>query len=222
VWAKGREWIVDPGTGSYARDLALRRHLRGVAAHAALQLGDREPNELPPGRDGLFRVIERAHPETVAWETTPGRALLEARHRGYSGAEGAWVWRRRLSLDAAAGILAAHDRLEAGSSTEVAAAPRDAWLRLTLAPGLAARAGAPATALSEAAAVVSGPRLRPGVVVTDDAGRALHVAFDLPEGSDLRIEACVVSPRYGVLEPASVIVVRLPVAAVVEAGWALR
>lgn len=203
-WALGREWIVDPGTGSYSRDLALRNRLRGVAAHAALQLGTREPNEIPPGRDGLFRMIEKADPEVVVWEATREGASLTARHTGYSGPEGTWSWQRRIALDAASGVVSGHDRLLASDATDVAAAPRDVWLRFPLAPGLAARlAGS-------------------GVVVTDDAGRTLHVALDLPAGSEVRIEACEVSPRYGVVVPSIAIVALLPVARVVEATWSLR
>lgn len=210
-WAAGREWIVDPGTGSYSRDPSRRNRLRGVAAHAALQLGTREPNELAPGRDGLFRVVERAHPEVVAWEATRERASLTARHTGYSGPEGAWTWERTLALDAASAVLSAVDRLEASEATDVAAAPREAWLRFPLAPGLEVR-------IEEG----PGPHARFDVVVTDREGRALRLALEAPEGSELRLEPCEVSPRYGDVVASSAIVVRLPVATTVEAAWTLR
>jgi hypothetical protein len=210
-WARGREWIVDPGTGSYSRNPDLRNWLRGAGAHAALQLGTREPNELPPGRDGLFRVIARAHPEVVAWEATHTRCSLTARHAGYSGPEGTWTWQRRLALDAASGLLSVHDRLHASEATRVTEAPGEVWLRFPLAPGLAAQ-----------------PKLQPGsdtrfrVVVTDGAGRALHVMLNLPPGSEVRIEPCELSPRYDVVVGSTAIVARLPIARVVEATWNVR
>ena len=203
-WAVGREWIVDPGTGSYARDPALRNRLRGVAAHAALQLGTREPNELPPGRDGLFRVIERAHPEIVAWEATRKRAGLTARHTGYSGPEGVWTWQRRLTLDAASQVVSGEDRLEASEKTNVVAAPQEAWLRFPLAPGVSAIVDA-------------------GVVtLTDDAGRKIRLELSVPAGSEVTIEPAIVSPRYDVVVPSTAVVVRMPTARIVEAGWSLR
>jgi hypothetical protein len=203
-WADGREWIVDPGTGSYARDPALRNRLRGVAAHAALQLGAREPNELPPGRDGLFRVIETAHPEVIAWEATRDRASLTARHRGYSGPEGKWTWQRQLTLDAASLTLSVEDRLETSAATDIAAAPRDVWLRFPLAPGLSARVDAAV------------------VVIADDEGRRLKLDLTVPAGSEIAIEPCEVSPRYDTVVASKAVAVRIPTARVVAAAWTLR
>lgn len=210
-WARGREWIVDPGTGSYSRNPALRNWLRGVGAHAALQLGTREPNELKQGRDGLFRVIENAHPKVVAWEATRMRCSLTARHTGYSGPEGTWTWQRRLVLDAASGLLTVHDRLYASEETDVTAAPGEVWLRFPLAPGLAAQ-----------------PKLQAGsdtrfrVDVRDGVERALHLILDLPPGSEVRIEPCEFSPRYDVVVRSTVIVARLPISRRVEATWSVR
>lgn len=81
IQAAGQDLLVDPGTGTYTRDLALRQRFRGTAAHNTVRVDGEEINPLParpfalPGADSpaVLRFVSRA-----------GFDLVEAEHRGYA------------------------------------------------------------------------------------------------------------------------------------------
>lgn len=51
----GLEFVVDPGTGCYTRDLALRNTLRSVRSHSTVDAGV-EPGQWRDGLDDLWRI----------------------------------------------------------------------------------------------------------------------------------------------------------------------
>jgi hypothetical protein len=192
VWAKGREWIVDPGSGTYTRDPQLRNRLRATAAHATLQLGAREQNPFGAGIDDLFRVTPHARPEVVSWAHDGGNAQLRARHDGYSGPDGRWVHERSVTLEGGRSIVV-HDRLNGPAPAE------PIYLRFPLAPGVDAAFAGSAVALS------------------DREGRKLSIRFELPAGSTLELQPALYSPRYGVTVETRALEATLPAAAAVVA-----
>ncbi|HXV77337.1 MAG TPA: alginate lyase family protein [Candidatus Polarisedimenticolaceae bacterium] len=204
VWAAGTEWITDPGSGSYTGQPALRNRLRATAAHATLQLGDREQNAIEPDTDGLFRVAERARPEVLAWRVSAERVELSGRHRGFGRPDEPWVHERTIVLDRARRHVWIVDRLErdGGESARAEAAT----LRLPLGPRVeVVDAAAPPRPADEAlldageheAEPPGEPRERRWIVLRDDRYRIARVGFDLPHGSRIDVVSADHSPGYG-------------------------
>lgn len=55
ISAKGSEFIVDPGTGCYTADPAIRNRFRSIGSHSTLQSGE-EPSVWKNTLDGLFYI----------------------------------------------------------------------------------------------------------------------------------------------------------------------
>jgi len=219
LWAAGREWICDPGTGTYSANPALRNRLRSTAAHATLQLGDREQNDLGAGVDGLFRLHERARPAALTFESGPRGARIVAHHDGYSRPGDPWIHERSVRLDAAARAWIVADLLArpAGGAAPDPAEPT--WLRFGLAPDLAAAVTGAWPRELEALALRLGAdpdpdpaRVRVAVLARAADGARLWIGLDLPPGSRVAVEEALDSPRYGITLPAPVVVARIPAA----------
>ena len=130
VWAGAVEWITDPGTGGYTGDPALRNRLRATAAHATLQLGEREQNPFAPGVDDLFVLREAAHPEVLAWEPDGPEPRLVARHRGFGGSMESCVHERAIVFRPTRREWRLHDRLTRQPATsEDTTSGEDVFLR---------------------------------------------------------------------------------------------
>ncbi len=226
VWADGREWITDPGTGVYGADIDLRNRLRATAAHATLQLDDREQNEIPAGVDGLFRLVERAAPEVIEWRTGPTGGRLSACHRGFSGSDGDWIHRRDVEFEGRRRRWIIDDELRGDLAGDPPAEQAWVWLRFPLAPGVVARLESdPESGPAEAAVVAAeGDRLFPiGALarLSDEAGRRFWIGLGLPAGSRIELVSGPVSPSYGRTESAVVLVARIPLASTVRCRTAL-
>lgn len=88
--AKGGGWIVDPGTGCYTADPALRNRLRSSRAHNGPVVDNREVAEFA----GLWRVREdRTAPEITEFTDGPGRSSVTARHFAWAEDPGVVVER---------------------------------------------------------------------------------------------------------------------------------
>jgi hypothetical protein len=209
VSAGGREWVVDPGTGSYTRDPALRNRLRGTAAHATLQLGAREQNPLGAGMDDLFRITARSRPEVVAWSCDGANAILRARHDGFSGPDGTWTHERSVALHGGERSIVVRDRLDGPAPAE------PAFLRFPLAVDLDAE-------IARLAVTPGDDRAPFQVALRDREERTLTLLIDLPAGSAVELRPAIYSPRYGVLVAAQVLVARLPPAAHFDATTTIR
>lgn len=109
IQAAGQDLLVDPGTGTYTRDLALRRRFRGTAAHNTVRVDGEEINPAPegpfapPGADGpaILRFVSRA-----------GFDLVEAEHRGYSRLADPVLHRRVVLLNKKTRRFLIEDHLE--------------------------------------------------------------------------------------------------------------
>jgi hypothetical protein len=104
----GHPVLVDPGTGDYHGDPALRTYLRGVAAHTTISLDGQDQAV----SRGLFLWHEPYHAEASRWRVGPDRVEWEGRHDGYARLPGKPIHRRSLSLDDAG--LSVEDRVEGG------------------------------------------------------------------------------------------------------------
>jgi hypothetical protein len=77
----GRPVIVDPGTGTYTREPAVRNALRRTAAHNTLEVDGAEQAPLDPER--LFALPEAARARVLIFQSGEGLDRLTARHDGY-------------------------------------------------------------------------------------------------------------------------------------------
>ena len=222
LWIDGREWIIDPGTGCYTADPELRNRMRSTAAHATLQLGKREQNDIGPGLDALFTIEEQARPSVELWETRDGITRLHVCHRGFSTPERGWLHRREITIDCSRRLWQIDDLLEGDGPHP--AGDEVVHLRFPLAPGTMLDLSddgerAPAELL-EALERQAVDRLRRIVGLKSRDGEVLWLALDLPGGSKLGTREGSYSPRYGVSLPAPVVVASLPLAPQVRArSW---
>jgi hypothetical protein len=118
VAVDGVSLVVDPGTGVYTPDPALRDRLRASRAHATLAVDGLEQN----GPRGLFALEPRADPRALVVEAD----RFVGEHVGYGAPH-----RREVVLEA--GVLRVSDSCAAGAVRRV---------RLPLAPGVEAVVGA--------------------------------------------------------------------------------
>jgi hypothetical protein len=208
VWGGGREWVTDPGTGVYTSDPALRNRLRGVAAHATLQLGQLDQNEPGAGIDGLFLVSERAQPEVLEWTEDEQGARLEARHGGFCVGDVAWRHRRRVELDRSARSVRIGDMLERDG--ELLPAPAPVTVRFPLPPGVTVEPVPDDEPVPPALEGARGAGPAGLVRLVDEAGGSLWLAWAAHEPWTMAAVAGEHSPRYGVVVPATVLELSLP------------
>jgi heparinase II/III-like protein len=191
VHGAGEDLIVDPGTGGYTADLALRDRFRSTAAHNTVRVDGAEINPIPPrpfALPGNDRPVLR---RTVFRRTYH---LAQAEHHGYERLADPVVHKRIVLLNRIGRRIVVEDRLEGTGRHRVE------WF-FHLAPGVTA-------ALDPAA-----PRLE---AKANAAGFA--IAPDLqPAGTRWRIAPDFFSPGYGRVVPSETLVIdwegTLPIAA---------
>jgi hypothetical protein len=209
LWAGGREWITDPGTGSYTSDPEIRNRLRSTSAHSTVQIGEREQNRFGPAIDDLFAVDETARPQVLAW--SPGGEVqgLSARHGG-SGTGSHVEHLREIRFIPGRRAFTVRDRLTVTNPGGEEAIR----LRLPLSPGVSVADpdadGSAADAVLALLPEATRPGYRRRVVVLDGGGgRRLWIGLVLPEGFTFEVASAIVSPRYGVTTESPVLIVTL-------------
>jgi hypothetical protein len=211
LWARGLEWIADPGTGTYTRDPGLRNRLRSVAAHATLQLGDREPNPFGGGVDDLFRVSEHARPSVQTFVTDGQTALLRGSHRGFSAGHEEWIHERSVRLDGPRRTLWILDSLVCREARAGPAGAETMRLRFPLGPEveepLWRRDGDWPAGLRDA---FDGRPVGRGLLLRSKDGASLWLAFDLPPESRVEVVSAPYSPSYGVVREGRVVTATIP------------
>ena len=171
IQAAGEDLIVDPGTGGYTADLALRDRFRSTAAHNTVRVDGQEINPIPaepfhlPGVDA---------PRIVRAAFRPGFDLVEAEHRGYARLPDPVVHRRIVLLNHRTRRVVIEDRLLGRGRHRLE------WF-FHLAPGVAARVGEDGRSIEARAGAVA---------------FALE-ASRLPEGARLALVPSEFSPGYG-------------------------
>jgi Heparinase II/III-like protein/Heparinase II/III N-terminus len=97
VSARGRPFIVDPGTYVYSADLRQRHLFRSTAYHSTVKIDNEEQNttlESVP-----FVIGDEAHPRVLVWETGPEFDRVVAEHSGYTRLASPVTHRRSVTFD---------------------------------------------------------------------------------------------------------------------------
>lgn len=106
----GMPLIVDPGSYVYTSDLASRNLFRSTSYHNTLMVDGIEQNETNP--EWIFRLFEKAFPETLEYQVTEDTFVYRGRHVGYTRLEHPVVHERNFELARRTGALSISDRLE--------------------------------------------------------------------------------------------------------------
>jgi hypothetical protein len=109
--------VVDPGTGSYLKDAALRDGYRSVSAHSTVQVDGLEQARLWDQRP--FALVEDAVTRVTAFWPHPRRAELRASYDGYATRAGRVRVERSFLLHGYARVLTVEDWLDGPGIHEV-------------------------------------------------------------------------------------------------------
>ncbi|MCE9666893.1 heparinase II/III family protein [Myxococcus stipitatus] len=189
----GRPVIVDPGTGSYTRDPALRNALRSTAAHNTVQVDGVEQAPLDPAR--LFALPEDAKARMVAFLPSQDVDRLRVRHDGYRLLPAPVGLERAFRLDRRERALTGADRFIGTGRHEVVG-------RFHLPDAQARRLAPDAQVLARARRAVEGPvEFEPLAVELGPAGAPLAWLL-LEAGLGGELVPSRYSPGYGRVVPA--------------------
>jgi hypothetical protein len=128
VSARGRAFIVDPGTYVYTGDLQRRHDFRSTAYHSTVKIDGVEQNTIE--RDMPFVIGDEARPRVLLWETANDTDKIVAEHYGYRRLQHPVTHRRTVIFNKQEGSWLVEDEFlgDAGD--------HDVEVRFHFAPGL--------------------------------------------------------------------------------------
>ena len=206
----GRPVIVDPGTGTYTREPAMRNAFRSTAAHNTLEVDGVEQAPLDPGR--LFALPEAARARVQVFQ--PGAELdrLTVRHDGYRALSSPVGVERTFVLDKRERALGVTDAL-------VGVGLHDVKGRIHL-PDREARMKAPTPEqLARALRVPEAPKGFEAMGVELGPAEAPEALVLFAAGLEPRLEPSRYSPGYGLVVPSQVVVFGVRVSPPVWLRW---
>jgi hypothetical protein len=210
---RGLPLLVDPGTGTYTRDLRLRQALRATAAHNTLEVDGQEQAPLNPEQP--FLLPEGAHGRLLTLSEGDTVLRLTASHEGYQRLARPLQLERHFALDSLQGALSVVDLLQGEGAHAVAS-------RFHLAPGVRAQVRQATWAeYSRACDVPGAPQGYGPEAVELWRERRLEAVLLLTPGLTVGVEAGLYSAGYGELCPAQVVVARGHLRAPVQLGAVL-
>jgi hypothetical protein len=195
----GDPLVIEAGTGCYAADPMWRDRFRGTAAHSTIVVDGREQSEIHAGRP--FALPDGAGGRLLLLEDRGRFARLVGEHHGYRRGGAGVDHVREVVVDRDVGAVLAIDRLDGKGSAR-------GELRLhvgerKLRPATAAERARIAERLADAA-WAEGADGAP-LVLLDDDGVAAHALVRLDGGAPLEVIAGWRSPRYGEVQPSSIV-----------------
>lgn len=199
-----REVLCDPGTGCYTRDMAMRNHFRGTAAHNTISIDRVEQNRIAPGLRGLFLLGNEAGVTPIEQGRDGEGQFLRASHSGYRALGVTHTRTVRASGDERGFMI--EDELEGAGEHEFE-------FNLQLAPGCRAEISSDESAI--------GCRI-------GKAAQDLQVLVNAPRATLLHasIEASPVSRAFGVTVPAEKLRIRgrssLPARIMTRLSWSAK
>jgi uncharacterized heparinase superfamily protein len=171
AWLEGAPLVTDCGAYVYTASFEARNRFRSTASHNTPQVDGLEINRFDP--ENLWMLQDDARAAVVEWRSSATEDTFKGGHRGYERI-GVTV-ERAIRFDKMARRLDIIDRMD-GSGVHAVEVPLH---------------------LSPEVSVVATDSDR---VFLHSRGRGFAVAFTGGNGWGMRIEACQVSPRYGIAE----------------------
>jgi hypothetical protein len=207
---RGRPVIVDPGTGTYTREPAMRNAFRATAAHNTLEVDGVEQAPLESGR--LFALPEAARARVQVFQSGAELERLTVRHDGYRALSSPVGVERTFLLDKRERALGVTDALVGVGLHEVVG-------RLHL-PDREARTRAPKPEeLARALRVPQAPRNFESFGVELGPAEAPSALVLFAAGLEPRLEPSRYSPGYGLVVPSQVVVFRVRVSPPAWLRW---
>ena len=97
VCARGRAFIVDPGTYIYSGDLQMRHAFRSTAYHSTVKIDGQEQNTTEVNMP--FVIGNEAQPRVLEWQSTARYDKVVAEHYGYRRLPASVTHRRTVTFD---------------------------------------------------------------------------------------------------------------------------
>lgn len=97
VSARGRAFIVDPGTYVYTGDLAMRHAFRSTAYHSTVRIDGAEQNTTDVNTP--FVIGNEARPRVLEWQSTEDYDKVVAEHYGYRRLPASVTHRRTVTFN---------------------------------------------------------------------------------------------------------------------------
>jgi len=173
--------LVDPGTGVYTSDPAMRNRFRGTASHNTVTIDGVEQNDIR--FDWLFRMFEVSRPEHVGVNETATTLEYEGLHHGYERLSAPVTHSRRFTLERTSDRLRVRDTF-AGTGRHTLV-----W-NFCCAPGVT-------PAVTSAGVEIASAKVR--------------ARLSVPAGVQVSVVDASYSPSYGVISPARAVVMRADV-----------
>ena len=97
VSARGRAFIVDPGTYVYSADLEMRHAFRSTAYHSTVRIDGQEQNTTDANTP--FVIGNEAQPRVLEWQSTVDYDKVVAEHDGYRRLAASVTHRRTVTFN---------------------------------------------------------------------------------------------------------------------------
>jgi hypothetical protein len=97
ISARGRPFIVDPGTYLYTGDLQMRHSFRSTAYHSTVRIDREEQNTTDPGAP--FVIGNEAQPRVLEWQSNEDYDKVVAEHDGYRRLPASVTHRRTVTFN---------------------------------------------------------------------------------------------------------------------------
>jgi len=97
VCARGRAFIVDPGTYVYSADLQMRHAFRSTAYHSTVKIDGNEQNTTDVNTP--FVIGNEAQPRVLEWQSNADYDKVVAEHYGYRRLQASVTHRRTVTFD---------------------------------------------------------------------------------------------------------------------------
>lgn len=183
--------IVDPGSYVYTADPSARNLFRSTGYHNTLMVDGVEQNEANP--EWIFRLFEKAFPETMECQTTGDAFVYRGRHIGYTRLEHPVIHERKFELARDNGSLSITDRLEGSGAHKLC------W-HFHLAPEVEVEQDA-------------------GEILLHQKKAGVHWQLKIPANLGVKCIPAWYSPSYGIRVPCQAIELEAEVVLSNEALW---
>ena len=97
ISARGRAFIVDPGTYTYTGDLQMRHAFRSTAYHSTVKIDGEEQNTTDP--NAPFVIGNEAQPHVLEWQSNEDYDKVVAEHYGYRRLPASVTHRRTVTFN---------------------------------------------------------------------------------------------------------------------------